>query len=67
MIIAIAWICGAVSVTITWLAIRNSVVVEVIDPPVPFATYRAKCDEATRLADRVRVLEGQLAAMEQGR
>jgi hypothetical protein len=67
MIIAIAWICGAVSVTLTWLAIRHSVVVEVIDPPVPFEIYRAKCDETTRLQARVRVLEGQLAAMEQGR
>lgn len=67
MIIAIAWIFGALSVTITWLAIRHSVVVEVIDPPVPFEIYCAKCDEAARLQARVRVLEGQLAAMEQGR
>jgi hypothetical protein len=67
MIIAIAWIFGALSVTLTWLAIRHSVVVEVIDPPVPFDLYCAKCDEAARLQARVRVLEGQLAAMEQGR
>jgi hypothetical protein len=67
MIIAIAWIFGALSVTLTWLAIRHSVVVEVIDPPVPFDLYRAKCDEAARLQARVRELEGQLAAVEQGR
>jgi hypothetical protein len=65
--IAIAWIFGAVGVGLTWLAIRNSVKVEVLDPLVPLDLYRAKCDEATRLAARVRVLEGQLAAMEQGR
>jgi len=67
VIIAIAWIFGAVSVALTWLAIRHSVVVDVIDPPVPFDVYCAKCDEAARLQARVRVLEGQLAAMEQGR
>lgn len=67
MIIAIAWIFGAVSVALTWLAIRHSVVVDVIDPPVPFDVYRAKCDEAALLQARVRVLEGQLAAVEQGR
>jgi hypothetical protein len=46
-----------------WLGIT----IDTIDPPVPLAAYRAKCDEVTRLEARVRVLEGQLAAMEQGR
>ena len=49
---------------ILWEALRD-VVIDTIDAPVSLALYRARCDEVARLQARVRLLEAQLASVEQ--
>ena len=61
----LAWAVGVVAI----VAVGRYVVSlgEDIDAPVPLGLYRARCDEVARLQARVRLLEAQLASVEQGR
>lgn len=61
----IAWAFGLVAVGLVWRHVAS--LGEDIDAPVPLAMYRERCDEVTRLQARVRLLEAQLASVEQGR
>jgi len=64
-ILILAWAFGVVAIFA--VAAHVASLVEDIDAPVPLTLYRARCDEVERLQARVRLLEAQLASVEQGR
>ena len=61
----LAWAFGVVAIFAVGRHVAS--LGEDIDAPVPLALYRARCDEVARLQARVRLLEAQLASVEQGR
>jgi hypothetical protein len=62
-ILILAWAFGLVAIVAVGRYITS--LGEDIDAPVPLALYRARCDEVERLQARVRLLEAQLASVEQ--
>lgn len=63
----VALFLGAKHIVEVVLSVVADVITDEIDPPVPLALYRARCDEVTALTARVKRLEAELAAVEQGR